>query len=87
MIYRKKEFTSALKIQLSLQFFSNVYFQEVVEKSLRDQGKGDIYDSHEAVNRNPTEVARKMMEEFREQNEFLTSTFSLCWMKSPRKRH
>lgn len=70
MIYRKKEFTSALKIQLSLQFFSNVSFQEVVEKSLRDQGKGDIYDSHEAVNRNPIEVARKMMEEFREQNDF-----------------
>jgi len=70
MIYRKKKFTSALIMQLSLECFSNVYFQEVVEKSLRDQGKGDIYDSHESVNKNPIEGARKMMEEFPEKHDF-----------------
>ena len=64
IICRKKKLTSLLSDGLWDRCFDNVFFQSVVEKSLRNEGKGEIYDEHEPGKRtNPIEAARKVIEE------------------------
>ena len=46
IICRKKKLTSLLSAALHCKFFGNVFLQTVVEKSLRNEGKGEIYDAH-----------------------------------------
>ena len=47
IICRKKKLTSLLSNALWDKCFDNVFFQSVVEKSLRIEGKGEIYDAPE----------------------------------------
>ncbi|XP_068740351.1 cyclic GMP-AMP synthase-like receptor [Montipora capricornis] len=49
IICRKKEFTSLLSLGLHFQFLDHPLLQTVVEKSLRNEGKGEIYDSAKTV--------------------------------------
>lgn len=71
MICRKKKFTPFLLFALWDKFFSDVYFQKVVEKSLRNEGKGKIYDSHGGEKGDPLAGASKVLEESSEKNDFL----------------
>ena len=62
IICRKKKLTSLLSTGLWLKYFDiNASFQSVVEKWLQNEGKEEIYDTHEPGKKtHPTEAARKV---------------------------
>lgn len=49
MICRKKRLTSVLSTALKIEVLDDPLFQRVVDKSLRREGKGEIYDSSKTV--------------------------------------
>ena len=70
IICRKKKFSSLLSAALHRKIFGNVFLQTVVEKSLRNEGKGEIYDTHK-LGAHPMEALRKVLEESDERDNLL----------------
>ena len=76
IICQKKKLTSLLSNGLSHKCCDNFFFQSVVEKSLRNEGKGEIYDEHEPGRRtHPIEAARKTIEESEERDNLFAIYF------------
>ena len=69
MICRKKKLTSLLSGALWYKFFYDDYVQKVVERSLRNEGKGEIYELHERA-KHPIEKVLKVIVENEEKRSF-----------------